>query len=169
MIRFDGEVFFWYDALKDSGDLYDTWFVRADANFPMANHNSIIIDNEEKFIGGFHPQYKDYNERGQEFLMDVESDSYRDAMGDITDDYDHMGIAQPVNKKGYWVDFSGKYIIDEYNTDIDKELSGDQDRYDTGHVGKTISHRKSTTSINVEDGTKSSPRTINCAVQSNDS
>lgn len=169
MIKFSGDVFFWYDALTDSGELYDTWFVRADINYPQATFNTVIVDNEEKFIGGFHPQYKDYSEKGEEFLMDVESDSYRDAMGDITDDYDHMGIPQPINKKGYWVDFSGRYIIDEEDIGINKEIIGDDDRKKAGKNNiKTISFRESTTSVNVEEGTMTRPKTINCAVQAND-
>jgi hypothetical protein len=34
----------------------------------------MIIDNEKKFIGGWHPEYKDYSKMGGEFLQDVTVD-----------------------------------------------------------------------------------------------
>ena len=177
----------WYRALSDDAAYEEKWLVRLEPDFPLSRYNTVIIDNEEKFIGGFHPQYKDYTKRGQEFMQEIASTDYRDAMGDIVSvgteipdgentpnpdsiNPDHDGIAQPSNYKGYWVDADGDYIIDEIDLGLDQKLLTDDSREDTsGSSGVTISFRKSTSTIDGSTGKKISAKTVNCAVQTNDS
>lgn len=177
----------WYVALSDDASYEEKWLVRLELDFPIASYNSVIIDNEEKFIGGFHPQYKDYTRRGQEFMQEIASTDYRDAMGDIVSvgteipdgentpnpdsvNPDNDGIAQPSNYKGYWVDADGDYIVDETDLGLDQKLLSDDSREETsGSSGLTISFRKSTSTIDGSTGKKLSAKTVNCAVQTNDS
>ncbi|MBR4315787.1 MAG: hypothetical protein IKP65_02275 [Alphaproteobacteria bacterium] len=41
------------------------------------------------------------------------------AMGDYVQNGDYNPIPNPVNKKGYWIDESGEYIVDERSTGVD--------------------------------------------------
>ena len=161
------EAYFWYDAMDNDGRVLDTWFCKCDIGIHKFKYNTFIITNDKKFIGGYHPQYKDYSKRGEEYLMDVESDSYRDAMGDIIGDVDHDGQPQAVNKQGYWTDESGDYIIDEKSIGVDQEINGDMERKEPGSP-VVISFKKSNTFIDGETGEVKKPKTVSCAVYSND-
>lgn len=161
------DAFFWYDAMDNAGNVAATWLCKCVSSYTKFKKNTMIITNEEKFIGGYHPQYKDYSKRGEEYMMDVESDSYRDAMGDIIGDVDNDGQPQAVNKQGYWTDESGDYIVDERAIGVDEEIADDASREGTGSP-TTISFKKSNTSINGETGETKKPKTVNCAVHSND-
>ena len=163
----DQDAFYWYEAMDNAGNVQSVWLCKCERSYVKFKKNTLIITNEEKFIGGYHPQYKDYSRRGEEYLMDIESTSYRDAMGDIIGDVDNDGQPQAVNKQGYWTDESGDYIIDEKTIGADEEISDDASREGTGSP-MTISFKKSNTSIDGETGETKKPKTINCAVHSND-
>ncbi len=159
--------FFWYQALDNAGAEKAIWFCRCDADFVKFTRNTLIITNENKFIGGYHPQYKDYSKMGPEFLQDVESDAYRDAMGDIVGDVDYDGAPQAMNKQGYWTDASGDYIVDEQSVGADSPISTDESRKDAG-APVTISMKKGNTFLDTTSGEMRHPKTVNCAVHSND-
>lgn len=161
------EGFFWYQSMDNAGAARDVWFCKCDPKFTEFNRNTLIITNEDKFIGGYHPQYKDYSKRGNEFLQDVESDSYRDAMGDIIGDVDYDGQPQATNKKGYWTDENGDYVISETDIGANVPISDDESRAEPGSP-TTISFRKGNTSVDVETGEMTKPKTTNCAVHAND-
>ena len=161
------EGFFWYQSMDNAGAAKDVWFCKCDPTFTEFKRNTLIITNEDKFIGGYHPQYKDYSKMGQEFLMDVESDSYRDAMGDIIGDVDYDGQPQAVNKKGYWTDASGDYVVDEIDIGADTPIATDDSRKEAGSP-TTISLKKGNTFVDTETGEMTRPKTVNCAVHSND-
>lgn len=159
--------YFWYQSMDNAGVAKDVWFCKCDTQFVEFTRNTLIITNEEKFIGGYHPQYKDYSKMGPEYLQDVESDSYRDAMGDIIGDVDYDGQPQATNKKGYWTDASGDYIVDEISTGTETPIATDESRKNAGSP-TTISLKKGNTSVDVETGKMTRPKTVNCAVHSND-
>ena len=146
------------------------WFCRVDRYFSMPNSDCTIIDNEEKFIGGWHPEYKDYSKRGSQFIQDIEQDISREGqgMGDYVKNGDYTPIPNPVNKKGYWIDESGKYIVDEISTGIDQTIADESEREQPGGHGVCISFKKSNTQIDGQTGKRTSPKTVNGAVYSND-
>lgn len=176
-------TFFFYEPLYDDGskvtknfenhvDEDGLWFCKLDEDFVKPVTNCVMVDNEKKFIGGYHPQYKDYSQRGEEFMIEVESDRDREghAMGDLTNDSEYSGVAQTVNKEGYWIDESGQYIMDEREIGVDKPIVDEQSRKDPTGGGVTcISIKKSNSSIDNETGKKLQPKTTNGAVFSNDS
>ena len=163
----DVQGFFWYQSMDNSGAAKDVWFCKCDPEFVSFERNTFIIDNEDKFIGGYHPQYKNYAKIGPEYIQEVESDSYRDAMGDIIGDVDYDGQPQAMNKKGYWTDASGDYVVTEESIGADTPIPDDQSRNEPG-APLTISFKKSNTEVNGETGEMTSPKTINCAVHAND-
>lgn len=176
------DTFFYYKPLDDLGgsitqsasqhvDTDGMWLCKSDVDFVPPSTNCVMIDNEKKFIGGYHPQYKDYGQRGQEFIMEKESDVEREghAMGDITNDSEYSGVTQSVNKEGYWVDESGVYIIDERSTGVDQPIADDDTRENTSGPATCISFKKSNTSLSGETGERNPPKTTNGAVYANDS
>lgn len=167
-MRSRDDVYFWYDALDNDGNVLETWFCKCDESYTTPKRNLVLIDNDEKFIGGYHPQYKDYSKRGEEYMMDVESDSYRDAMGDIIGDVDFDGQPQITNKKGYWTDEDGEYIVDERSVGIENKVATQGER-ENGVGTTTISFQKSNTEIDVENSKNVQPKTLHCAVNANDS
>jgi len=44
-------------------------------------------------------------------------------MGDFVTGAGYQPIPMPTNKKGYWIDQSGEYIIDELNTGVGSGLA----------------------------------------------
>lgn len=183
----DKEVrcFFWYVPRQNDGTAgyvdcagkrTDMWFVRTDPAWHKFSRNALIVTNAAKFIGGYHPQYKDYGRIGPEFIQEVESDAYRDAAGDIIGDVDNDGAPQATNRQGYWTDADGDYITDERPTGVGawgtgedaQEIGDDEGRKNAGSPA-CISFRKSNTVIDVANGTNKGPKVINCAVRANDS
>ena len=156
--------------LRQHVDSKGYWFCKAEHGFVSPSYNSIIIDNEEKFIGGWHPEYKDYSKIGPEFMQDIVSDLEREGqgMGDYVQGQDYSPIPQPVNKKGYWIDQSGVYITDEREIGYDKPIARSDDRESNSGDAPCISFRKSNTEIDMQTGKKKAPKTLNAAVFAND-
>lgn len=163
----DPQGYFWYQSMDNAGAAKDVWFCKCDKDFAAFTRNTLIITNEDKFIGGYHPQYKDYSKIGKEFLQEVDSDSYRDAMGDIIGDADYDGAPQATNKKGYWTDASGDYVVGETSIGADVPIPSDDSRKEPGSP-LTISFRKRSSFFETETGKMTKPRTSNCAVHAND-
>lgn len=113
------ELYFWWTPLDNNGKkIYRNgneviWFCKFEENIAISSHFTHYVDNWNKFIGGFHPQYKDYSKRGGEFIQEKESQTERDAMGDLGGDPEYSGIEQPKSKQGYWIDEDGEWIMDE--------------------------------------------------------
>lgn len=176
------DIFFWYQPLDDEGntitasekhhvDKNGYWLCKSDDNYVMPSYNAVIIDNEEKFIGGYHPQYKDYTKMGPEFLMDVEVEVDRaaNAMGDYNpNDPDYTSMPSPMQKKGYWTDASGVYITDERPTGFTEKIATDDERAENSGHGVCISYKKSNTMIDMQTGKREAPKVTNGAVFSND-
>ena len=176
------ESFFYYQPLDDKGgvikksknqhvDDEGLWLCKADHNFSPPITNCVMIDNEEKFIGGYHPQYKDFGAHGGEFMQELDAGYAREgnAMGDITNNSEYSGIEDPPLKKGYWIDASGQYIMDERPTGIDKPIASDAERETPSGPGTCISFKKSNTEIDLVSNKRVSPKVTNAAVFSNDS
>ena len=113
------DLFFWWTPLDNNGNkIYKNgketiWFCKYDENLVSSTHFTHYVDNWNKFIGGDHPQYKDYSKRGREFIQEKESQMERDAMGDLGGDPEYPGIEQPKSKQGYWIDEDGEWIMEE--------------------------------------------------------
>ena len=157
------------EALRQHVDSNGYWFCKAEP-VGMPTTNCVMLDNEDKFIGGWHPEYKDYSKMGSEFMQDVVVEESREGQG--KGDYLHNGDYTPIplttNKQGYWIDQSGVYIVDERSTGIDEAIASDETREGTGGPGVCISFRKSNTTVNGETGKTIQPKTINGALFSND-
>lgn len=173
--------YFWYEPLTDSGnkltktsyhhvDSDGHWFCKSDTSFVIPTYNCIIVDNDKKFIGGYHPQYKDYGQRGEQFMQEVEdpNDEFErenNAIGDRA--YNHVPVV--VNKKGYWIDESGLWITEELDIGLDSPIVNDKARKEPTSPGSIcISIRKSNTETDNTTGMSKSPKTINAAVFAND-
>jgi hypothetical protein len=67
-------------------------------------------------------------------------------MGDYVTNAGYKPIPMPINKKGYWTDQSGEYIIDELSTGIGMTVATESERENAsnGH-GVCISFKKSNT------------------------
>lgn len=176
------DAYFYYQPLDDDGgaitksinnhvDDDGLWLCKADKDFVAPTSNCMMIDNEEKFIGGYHPQYKDFSKIGSEFMQELDADYEREghAMGDLTNDSEYSGIKDPPLQKGYWIDASGQYIMDERSTGTDNEIAYDDERETASGPATCISFKKSNTEIDTVSGEKISPKTINAAVFANDS
>ena len=161
-------TYFWWRARDNAGTQKAIWLCRTDPHFVKATRHTVIVENQEKFIGGFHPQYKDYGKMGPEYIQDVLSTSYRDAAGDDIGDSDYQPQPQYTNKKGYWTDADGEYIMDERDLGLDQPILGDGERESVTDSPPTISFKKSNTTIDVETGKRTKPKTENCAVHTND-
>lgn len=148
------------------------WFIKLEPNYPKAQKFAYYVTNEEKFIGGYHPQYKDVSRRGSEFLFQEENtDFFRDAIGDTgVGDPDYDKVKNPVNTVGYWTDESGEWIIDGRSLGGEMgTMENKQARLSNGSgAGVCIAHRMSNTMINGETGEKTDPVCERCAVYSND-
>ena len=179
------DAFYWFHPLKNNGSslTYDEnvipslrqyvdndgcWLCRGSYSVPTTN--CVMIDNEEKFIGGWHPEYKDYSKIGGEFMQDIVSDASREGqgMGDYIQNGDFTPIPQPVNKKGYWIDQSGVYILDERSTGTEYAIADDGTRNGNSGEAPCISFKKSNTELDAETGKKKQPKTLNAAVFAND-
>lgn len=176
------DVFFYYKPLDDNGGVITKsesqhvdddglWLCKADLNFVAPTTNCVMIDNEKKFLGGYHPQYKDYGASGGEFIQEVESDYGQDgsAMGDKTNYGDYSSVNDSTIKRGYWIDACGQYIMDERSTGIDKPIADDATRESTSGPATCISFKKSNTEIDPVTGKRTAPKTTNGAVYANDS
>ena len=180
------DVFYWYQPLTNDGstltndenvipslrqhvDEDGCWLCHGYSNVPMTN--CVMIDNEDKFIGGWHPEYKDYSKIGGEFMQDIVSDASREGqgMGDYIQNGDFTPIPQAVNKKGYWIDQSGVYILDERSIGIEYGIADDGARDGNSGEAPCISFKKSNTELDAETGKKKQPKTLNAAVFANDS
>ena len=183
------DTFYWFHPVDNDGsDLSDAdtlpllkqhltksganWFCRVETNFKVPKYNSVMVDNNDKFIGGWHPEYKDYSKIGGEFMQDIVSDESREGQGkgDYVQGQGYTPMPQTVNKKGYWIDQSGEYIVDERSTGIEEPIASDDAREEAGGGGNAvcISFKKSNTQINGETGKQIKPKTTNGAVFSND-
>ncbi len=183
------DVFYWFHPVDNDGsDLTsasvlpllkqhltksgNNWFCKVEKNFKVPQYNSIMVDNDCKFIGGWHPEYKDYSKIGGEFMQDIVSDAEREGqgMGDYVKGQDYTPMPQTVNKKGYWIDQSGEYIVDERSTGIEEPIASDDAREEASGNGNAvcISFKKSNTEIDGETGKQIKPKTTNGAVFSND-
>ena len=177
------DTFYWYRPLTDSGKtlVYDfhspltqnvdsngCWLCKADTIYTAPKGNCIIIDNEEKFIGGWHPEYKDYGEMGDEYMQTISDEQLREEhQGDIVNNGDYKPVPNPTSQKGYWVDATGVYIVDERSIGLDKPIASEDVRKHPFGPGTCISFRKSNTEID-PNGMRKSPKTLNGAVFSND-
>ena len=180
------DVFYWFQPLTNDGSTlsYDEsaipslrqhvdedgcWLCNGSYNVPTTN--CTMIDNEEKFIGGWHPEYKDYSKIGGEFMQDIVSDASREGqgMGDYIQNGDFTPVPQQVNKKGYWIDQSGQYILDERSIGTEYAIAGDSARDGNSGDAPCISFKKSNTEVDAETGRKRQPKTLNAAVFANDS
>ena len=146
------------------------WFCKIEKNINVPVSNCVIIDNQEKFIGGWHPEYKDYSKIGSQFMQEIVSDESREGQGkgDYVTNGDYTPIPQSTSQEGYWVDQSGQYIIDERTTGWDQPIANAGSRESTSGPGTCISFRKSNTTTSPE-GETIPPKVINGAVYSNDS
>jgi len=157
------------ETLRQHVDEHGYWFCKAEQR-QVPTTNCMLVDNDDKFIGGWHPEYKDYSKIGDEFIQDIVSDVSREGqgIGDYVQGQDYSPIPQPVNKKGYWIDESGVYITDERSTGIGEAVANDADRESNGEPGACISFKKSNTEIDGETGQQTQPKVTNCAVYAND-
>lgn len=156
--------------LEQHVDSNGYWFCKAERGFPIPEHNCIMVDNEDKFIGGWHPEYKDYSRIGTEFMQDIVSDASREgqAMGDYVQNGDYTPIPQTVNKKGYWIDQSGEYITDEREIGWDVPIAGNDDRESNSGVAPCISFHKTNSTMDMDTGKKRQPKVDHGAVFAND-
>lgn len=176
------DAYFYYQPLDDDGgtitksknnhvDDDGLWLCKADNDFVAPSSNCMMVDNEEKFIGGYHPQYKDFGAMGSEFMQELDAGYEREghAMGDLTNDSEYSGIKDPPLKKGYWIDASGVYIMDERSTGTEEPIANDDERETASGPAVCISFKKSNTEIDSVSGKKITSKTINGAVFANDS
>lgn len=180
-------IFYWFKPLYNDGsdvqfkasrieclqqhvDNKGYWFCRADRSVVVPTGNCVMVDNDEKFIGGWHPEYKDYSKMGSEFMQDIVSEESREGqgMGDYVTGKDYTPIPQTVNKKGYWVDQSGVYITDERSIGTNRPIAGNDARESNSGESPCISYRKSNTEIDGETGKQKQPKVLNGAVFAND-
>ena len=155
--------------LRQHVDKNGYWFCKAEPYYIVPSYNSVIVDNEEKFIGGWHPEYKDYSKIGSEFMQNIVSDASREGQG-IGDYFEGhtTGIPQEVNPKGYWIDQSGEYILDERDIGYYSPIAGNDEREGTGGGSPCISFKKSNTEKDPETGKTKQPKVLNGAVFAND-
>lgn len=157
--------------LRQHVDKNGLWFCKLELQFTIPKKNCVIIDNSQKFIGGHHPQYKDYSQIGSEFMQQIISDEDRQGqgMGDT-----HAGssgystIPQTVNKKGYWINQSGMYIMDERQIGYDQPIANEEKRAVNGGSGPCISFKKSNTQVDGATGKTKPAKVTNGAVFAND-
>ena len=180
------EGFYWFQPIDNQGntlsfsenvpamlqqhvDANGYWFCKAE-QFQVPTTNCMLVDNDDKFIGGWHPEYKDYSKMGDEFMQDIVSDVSREGqgIGDYVQGQDYSPIPQPVNKKGYWIDESGLYIMDERSTGTEEAVANDDDRESNGGPGACLSFKKTNTEIDGETGQQTQPKVTNCGVYAND-
>lgn len=157
--------------LRQHVDKNGYWFCKMRFDHIVPTTNCMLIDNEDKFIGGWHPEYKDYSKRGGEFMQDIVSDASREGqgMGDYVQNGDYTPIPQSTNKKGYWVDQSGEYILDERDIGVDVPIMDADSRVETGSGSVTcLSYKKSNTEMDMTTGKKKQPKVEDSALFSND-
>ena len=183
------DSFYWYQPLYNDGgtvsrndgenasprmlqhvDKDGCWLCKVEYGVGVPESNCLIVDNGERFIGGWHPEYKDYSKIGTEFMQDIISDASREgqAMGDYVRNGDYDPMPQTVNKKGYWIDQSGEYIMDERSTGLDFPIAGNDDRESNGGSVPCISFHKTNSTMDGESGKKRQPKVDHGAVFSND-
>lgn len=157
----------------------DLWCIKLET-LVVPERDPLTIDNEAKFIGGYHPQYKDVSLRGSEFLFKKEEyleDTFMTGDYGIGDsEYDKISQTKTVTE-GYWIDESGEWIIDgrslgnlELST-LEEALKNKNGRLEptNGQNGATgISNRKTNTLIDPETGEQTSPMPDKCTVYSTD-
>lgn len=159
-------------ALRQTVDSNGFWFCKIQSTYFTPKSNCMMVDNEQKFIGGWHPEYKNYASRGSEFLQKIQDDASREGagIGDNVSGAGYSPIPQAVNQKGYWIDQSGEYVIDEAKIGIDRTIAREPERENMSLSGAVcISFKKSNTTFSGETGESKQPKTINAAVYSNDS
>lgn len=181
------DAFYWFQPLDNNGsklsdnadslpslrqhvDENGYWFCKAEL-VGIPSSNCVMLDNDEKFIGGWHPEYKDYGKIGEEFMQDVAVEEEREGMGkgDYVLNGDYTPIPYTVNKQGYWIDQSGEYIVDESPIGADLPIAYDHER--EGNVSANsicISFKKSNTTVDGETGKRIEPKTTNGALFAND-
>lgn len=180
------DAFYWFQPLDNDGnplsyeanapmnlrqhvDENGYWFCKAES-VPVPQTNCMLVDNGDKFIGGWHPEYKDYSKIGGEFMQDIVSDVSREGqgVGDYVQGQDYSPIPQPVNKKGYWIDESGVYITDERSIGAGEPILQDDERESNGGPGACLSFKKTNTEIDGETGQQIQPKVVNAALCAND-
>ena len=159
--------------LRQHVDKNGLWFCRAENNFANPKTNCVMVDNSQKFIGGYHPEYKDYSKCGSQFMQQIVSDDERQgqAIGDeFAGTSGYRTIPQAVNQKGYWIDQSGTYIVDELEIGYDQEIAYASDRATTGGRGGSvcISFKKSNKQVDGSTGKTKPSKVVNGAVFAND-
>ncbi|MGQ4893430.1 MAG: hypothetical protein ACP6IQ_02255 [Candidatus Njordarchaeia archaeon] len=92
------------------------WLVKLDINYRSPVKYLTYITNYRAFIGGRHPEYKDYSKRGREILctMGAGGSIYGIEGGDTGRGGDPAHTAEDYKGyyRGYWVDKTGEYITD---------------------------------------------------------
>lgn len=167
------------NASAQEPEKIDLWCIKL-RNLNIPNRDPITIDNEIKFIGGYHPQYKDVSLRGNEFLFKKEEyleDTFMTGDFGIGDsDYDKIPQTK-TNTQGYWIDESGEWIVDGRSlgdlesATLENALTNKDARLEprSGQNGATgLSNRKTNTIIDPETGESKSPTPDRCTVYSTD-
>lgn len=146
------------------------WLCRAQKFFAVPTTNCVIIDNEQKFLGGWHPEYKDYSKRGPEFIQEKIKDEQKSTgSGDYIVGTD-SGQLQ-TEKVGYWTDESGEYIIDQKLTGVDDgetKVAPWVSRKGYGGNGNAMCISYSMTNTSYGDDKVKKPIVKTAAVYSND-
>lgn len=167
------------NASSQSPELGDLWCIRLE-NLVVPTRDPITIDNEIKFIGGYHPQYKDVSLRGSEFLFKKEEyleDTFMTGDYGIGDSYYDKIPQTKTTTQGYWIDESGKWIVDGRSlgdlesATVEEALKNKDGRLEpgSGQNGATgISNRKTNTYIDPETGETTKPIPDRCTVYSTD-
>ena len=113
------DIYYWWSVLDNDGNsVYKDgipwiWFCKIDKELVRSTHFTYYVDNWNKFIGGYHPEFKDYSLIGPEFIQQKDSDLSRDAMGDLGGDPEYPGLEQPKVTEGYWIDEDGEWVMTE--------------------------------------------------------
>ena len=157
-------------SLRQNVDSKGRWLCKVERSVVVPKGNCVMIDNDSKFIGGWHPEYKDYSKLGNEFMQDIVSEESREGqgMGDYVTGQEYTPIPQTVSKKGYWVDQSGVYITDERSIGTNNPIAGNDERESNSGSSPCISYKKSNTEIDGETGKQKQPKVVNGVVFAND-
>lgn len=167
------------NASAEAPEKGDLWCIKLE-NLVIPTRDPITVDNEIKFIGGYHPQYKDVSLRGNEFIFKKEEyleDTFMTGDYGIGDsDYDKIPQTKTCTQ-GYWIDESGEWIIDGRSlgdlksATLENALENKDGRLEpgSGPNGATgLSNRKTNTFTDPETGEQTNPTPDRCTVYSTD-
>ena len=147
------------------------WFLSLPRKYYSTLRNAMWVDNESKFIGGYHPQYKNVGNRGPEVFCTVASSVMMDATGDTgVGDPDYSGVEQPTATRGYWTDESGTWVLDGSSVGASEPIKDNEARLGTpsGSVPVPLANKTRNTAIDPSTGDRFSPFVERCTVFSND-